>query len=829
MTSLTAADRRLIHSAARALAGQCDGAVRRDDTGFNGPDSTFGHTVAQLPADALSDEAAVAALAMLKKYHKQLTGLGVDLSQVAAAPTAGAQTGMRSLRTVTYEEGLLLLRFAYDVDLQQKLKAKVAGARWSQEHRCWTAPPGRLKQVTEFAEQHRFTFPPTHRAAALADPAHAAPVGYVTVDPVNEELVLKYDYSDTINRRVSALPGRRWDPRLKAWRVPAYLIRAVRRLAGEENLRLDAEAAGLPDCDPDSPQVSVVDVGDMLVVRFPSIRELRVAIMSVPGATFDHGQQAWTVPTSALADLLAAIDQAGGSLTAAAEQLRARVERLHATLALSRAVVSPTGFDVPGLARPLKEFQRPAVEYASTNRRCFVADPVGLGKSVEAIATVEALGAYPAVFIVPAGLRANWQRELAATVPHRYVVVLEGVKPKSWGMLRPEIVVIGYGVLPEEGGWTKVLADELRPLAIVCDESQNIKNPKTLRTSACIALSVGSPREGAVRLCLSGTPVENDRSEYYAQLQFLGRADEFGEDPASLRRIGDLNKRLRSAGCFVRRRKEQVPELAELPPPVFHTKVIGRADLDGPLMAEYAHAERKLLDYLAERARAFALADGLDLEAADDAALMARMRASGAEYLIRVGVLKRLAARAKLAAAKRWIQETFFAEGKPVLVFSVHLQIVDAIGAEFDAPTIQGSQSADHRLAVVDRFQAGEVKVVSLQIAAGGVGLTMTAAHDGALMEQGWTPSSHDQAFGRFYGRLNDPHGGTMHTVIAEGTIDEDIAILIEEKRVEVNDATDGPVEGEDSTEEGDAAGSQSVFGDLIVGLTRRALGHQAR
>ncbi len=68
-----------------------------------------------------------------------------------------------------------------------------------------------------------------------------------------------------------------------------------------------------------------------------------------------------------------------------------------------------------------------------------------------------------------------------------------------------------------------------------------------------------------------------------------------------------------------------------------------------------------------------------------------------------------------------------------------------------------------------------------------------------------------------------------MHTVIAEGTIDEDIAVLIEEKRVEVNDATDGPVEGEDSTEEGDAAGSQSVFGDLIVGLTRRALGHRAR
>ncbi len=77
---------------------------------------------------------------------------------------------------------------------------------------------------------------------------------------------------------------------------------------------------------------------------------------------------------------------------------------------------------------------------------------------------------------------------------------------------------------------------------------------------------------------------------------------------------------MRSAGCFVRRKKSQVPELAALPSPAFRWHVVGTDDLDQRLMVEYAHAERKLLDYLADQARTFAPADGLDVEAAADAA-----------------------------------------------------------------------------------------------------------------------------------------------------------------------------------------------------------------
>ena len=78
------------------------------------------------------------------------------------------------------------------------------------------------------------------------------------------------------------------------------------------------------------------------------------------------------------------------------------------------------------LGGELRPFQRAGVAYALEARRRFLADEQGLGKTVQALAALEADDAYPAVVVCPASLKLNWRRETEHWLPHRSVTVVSG-------------------------------------------------------------------------------------------------------------------------------------------------------------------------------------------------------------------------------------------------------------------------------------------------------------------------------------------------------------------------------------------------------------------
>ena len=78
------------------------------------------------------------------------------------------------------------------------------------------------------------------------------------------------------------------------------------------------------------------------------------------------------------------------------------------------------------LGGELQPFQWAGVRYALDARRAFLADEQGLGKTVEALAALEADDAYPAIVVCPASLKLNWEREAARWLPHRAVAVVDG-------------------------------------------------------------------------------------------------------------------------------------------------------------------------------------------------------------------------------------------------------------------------------------------------------------------------------------------------------------------------------------------------------------------
>ncbi len=195
----------------------------------------------------------------------------------------------------------------------------------------------------------------------------------------------------------------------------------------------------------------------------------------------------------------------GAWVDAAALELLQEVREQHARAAglveLSAATDAP--LDVPGLGGELKPFQRAGVSYLLAQRRAFLADEQGLGKTIEALATIEADGAYPAVVVCPASLKLNWLRELERWLPHRRAHALAGTGGGSTPA-PADVTVVNYDIVAAR-------LDELRglaPRALVLDESHYCKNAAAKRTQAVQRLSAAVPRDGLL-LALTGTPVMN--------------------------------------------------------------------------------------------------------------------------------------------------------------------------------------------------------------------------------------------------------------------------------------------------------------------------------
>jgi SWI/SNF-related matrix-associated actin-dependent regulator 1 of chromatin subfamily A len=456
------------------------------------------------------------------------------------------------------------------------------------------------------------------------------------------------------------------------------------------------------------------------------------------------------------------------------QHIREEHARAAGLVALSAA--TDAAIDVPDLGGELKPFQRAGVQYLLSQRRSFLADEQGLGKTVEALATIEAAGAYPAVVVCPASLKLNWKREIGRWLPARSVQLLDG---NRGGVAATEITIINYDIV---AGRLEGLTG-LRPNAVVLDESHYCKNPRAQRTHAAQQLCGAVPREGLV-LALTGTPVMNRPRELISQLRILGRLSDFGSGAQFGERFRgpDAHQRLHwhlRARCFVRRLKSEV--LPQLPA---KTRAVVPVALDNE--AEYRLAEDDVVAWLRTQP--------LDLRELD-AKVAAALRA---ERLVRLNALKLLAARGKLHAALHWIHD-FLSSGEPLIVFARHREIQRAVLERFPrALHVLGEDSRRARDQAVRAFQeegdASQLIVCSIEVA--GQGITLTRASNVAFLELDWTPAKHDQAEDRCH-RIGQQDAVNATYLLAADTIDETIATLLERKRAVIGAVTDGREEDE--------------------------------
>jgi SWI/SNF-related matrix-associated actin-dependent regulator 1 of chromatin subfamily A len=463
-----------------------------------------------------------------------------------------------------------------------------------------------------------------------------------------------------------------------------------------------------------------------------------------------------------------AVDAPGAQVL---DALRAEHAAALATIRDSRAVSGePIAAVAAVLGGELAPFQWAGVHYVLAARRAFLADEQGLGKTVEALAALEADGAFPAIVVCPASLKLNWEREAQRWLAHRSVAVVEG---RGIGPGKADITILNYEIVAAH---REALA-RMRPRALVVDESHYVKNPQAKRTQAMRRLAAAVVPDG-LRLALSGTPVLNHAEELVSQLRVIGRLEDFGSGAQFARKFrGELSEErlhwhLRRR-CFVRRLKSEV--LPQLPA---KRQVVVPVALSNE--REYRLAEEDVIAWLREQP--------LDLRELN-ARIAATLRA---ERLAQLGTLQRLAARGKLAAALTWIGD-FLESGEPLVVFARHIEVQEAVLARFpDAAHIIGRDSAHRRDEAVAAFQSPggpQLLVGATRVAAQGI--TLTRASNVAFLELEWTPAMHDQAEDRCH-RIGQRDAVTAWYLLAADTIDETMAALIARKRGIVAAVTDG-------------------------------------
>ena len=697
---------------------------------------------------------------------------------------------------------VLAFEFEYDESLNAAVK-RLPGRRFHWRHRLWIVPvrPGLAEQVKAIIARHPWLrVGPSARAWLAAAHSFAAEVTVIEREGVGRFALamLAGSAPEALERRALAIGD---------WLLLPLDRESAETLVALEGAELDAPARACADAlragRPAPPAVLEpgrnaegeprlelrVLWGFSLAAAFAGLADVEDAgWREEEDATFEPQAQRLALPADpAAVEELDAFLSSWPALepTEEAEEALAHLREEHrrAEQAVALSYADDADLNVPGLGGQLRPFQRAGVRYALAQRRTFIADEQGLGKTVQALAAIHADGAYPAAVVCPASMKLIWEREAQTWLPGRRVAVVHGRSHGGWvrsGAGDADLVVLNYEIV--EAHLEGLASRELR--SVVFDESQYCKDARRKRTQATLELS-RSARPDALRLALSGTPILNRVSELPSQLRLLDRLGDFGSGARVSRRfrgeagLERLHWHLR-AHCYVRRLKAEV--LPQLPAKEMATVPV---ELDNE--REYRLAERDVIAWLE--------AQPLDLRT-----LEARVaNALRAEQLVRLGYLRRLAALGKLARALAWVED-FLSSGEPLVVFAHHRDVQAAVCERFpDAAHLLGSDDARARRAAIDAFQhPGGPPLIVCSMQAASQGITLTRASNVAFLELDWTPARHDQAEDRCH-RIGQESAVTAWYLLAPDSIDEAMAGLLARKRGLIAAVTDGRASSEES------------------------------
>ncbi|KAK4464282.1 DNA repair protein rhp54 [Cladorrhinum samala] len=456
---------------------------------------------------------------------------------------------------------------------------------------------------------------------------------------------------------------------------------------------------------------------------------------------------------------------------------------------------------------------------------CIMADEMGLGKTLQCITLLWTLlkqspdagksTIQKAIVACPSSLVRNWANELVKWLGADAVTpfAIDGKASKEeltrqlrqWAIAsgravtRP-VIIVSYETL-------RLYVDELKgtPIGLMlCDEGHRLKNGDSLTFTALNNLNVSR------RVILSGTPIQNDLSEYFSLISFAN-PDLLGTRLEFRKRFEIPILRGRDADASDAERKKGDECLAELLA-IVNKFIIRRTNdiLSKYLPVKYEHVVFcNLAPFQLDLYNYF-------IKSPD---IQALLRGKGSQPLKAIGILKKLCNHpdlldlaADLPGSEEWWPEDYVpkeARGRDRDVkpwYSGKMQVLDRMLARIRADTndkivlisnytstldlferlcrnraygclrLDGTMNVNKRQKLVDKFNDpnGDEFVFLLSSKAGGCGLNLIGANRLILFDPDWNPAADQQALARVW-RDGQKKDCFVYRFIATGTIEEKI------------------------------------------------------
>ncbi|MGI8952630.1 MAG: SNF2-related protein [Chitinophagaceae bacterium] len=413
-----------------------------------------------------------------------------------------------------------------------------------------------------------------------------------------------------------------------------------------------------------------------------------------------------------------------------------------------------------------------------------LADDMGLGKTIEALSFLHHLktkqGKIKALVVCPTTLMYNWENEIKKFTPSLTYYIHHGGGRTKDTLVNQEIdiIITTYGTLRSDiKQFVEVPFDY-----VVLDESQAIKNPGSKVAKAACLL------RAANRLCLSGTPLQNNTFDIYAQMNFLnpgmlGSMDFFkNEFAVPIDKFGEKEQKdhLRKLlyPFILRRTKEQVAK--DLP-----------EKIETILFCEMAEEQRKIYDAYRNdyRDKILGVVEEQGVQKSQLTILqgLMKLRQICDSPAIMKDEEKFPNVSVKLEEIGREITENI--SNHKALVFSQFLGMLALIRGKLnelgvDYEYFDGSTSPQDREKAIQRFQNEEnCRVFLISLKAGGVGLNLTAADYVYIVDPWWNPAVEQQAIDRTH-RIGQTKNIFAYRMICKDSVEDKILKLQEKKRM---------------------------------------------
>lgn len=451
-----------------------------------------------------------------------------------------------------------------------------------------------------------------------------------------------------------------------------------------------------------------------------------------------------------------------GALTKEEEEICARLASLD----------SIPEYDLePSLAEIMRPYQKVGYNwlrflYEHRLGAC-LADDMGLGKTLQTISFLHSIenDINHVLIVCPVTILLNWESEFKKFTDMNVHIYHGGSRhlPKD-----SKIILTSYGVMKKEADTT---FGEFDFDVMILDEVQHLKNMRSLGAYAARKIKAN------FRICLTGTPVENDLAEFYNILD-LSLPGIWG-DLKFVRTSSTSKSRLvarKTASPFVlRRTKAQV--LTDLPDKIENTVQLSFSDAEREGYLRNLVNTRNRIQNSPNKNKYGEILKGL---------LELRQSCLWQRKNTQLGVIPTNILSTKIEFLVETLDQ-IIDEGHQTIVFSqftTYLDLIQDVLARkhWKLSRIDGSQSVKKRQEQVDRFQEGKAQVFLISLKAGGVGLNLTAASYVFIMDPWWNPAVEAQAIDRAH-RIGQKNTLTVYRPIIKNTVEEKVLLLQEAKK----------------------------------------------